>query len=114
MLSKYIHKLGVSPLWSLTDVFGLEPDQLEWMPKPVKAVILLFPDSVSKDIYKFSERLLNDKWIFHYYQNDKHSKDETVPENPTVLSKDIFYMKQYINNACGAIALVHGIANNPE
>lgn len=55
VLSKYIHKLGVSPLWSLTDVFGLEPDQLEWMPKPVKAVILLFPDSVSKDLDKFNE-----------------------------------------------------------
>lgn len=59
VLSKYIHKLGVSPLWSLTDVFGLEPDQLEWMPKPVKAVILLFPDSVSKIIDKFNERLPN-------------------------------------------------------
>lgn len=47
VLSNYIHKLGVSPLWSLTDVFGLDPDQLEWIPKPVKAVILLFPDDVS-------------------------------------------------------------------
>lgn len=41
VLTKYIHRLGVSPLWSLTDIFGLEPEQLEWVAKPVKAVILL-------------------------------------------------------------------------
>lgn len=50
---------------------------------------------------------------FHY-QDDKHSKNETDPDNSPVIPKDIFFMKQFINNACGAIALVHGIANNPE
>lgn len=43
VLSKYVHKLGVSPLWSLTDVYGLDPDSLESIPTPVKSVILLYP-----------------------------------------------------------------------
>lgn len=43
MLTKYIHKLGVSPLWSVVDVYGLDPEILEFIPKPVKAVILLYP-----------------------------------------------------------------------
>lgn len=45
MLNKYIQKLGVSADWSVTDVMGLEPDMLDWIPKPVKAFILLFPIS---------------------------------------------------------------------
>lgn len=45
VLTKYIHKLGVSNDWSLTDVVGLEPEMLEWIPKPVKSIILLFPCS---------------------------------------------------------------------
>lgn len=49
VLTKYIHKLGVTNDWALTDVVGLEPEMLEWIPKPVKSIILLFPcsDTVS-------------------------------------------------------------------
>lgn len=45
VLTKYIRKLGVSPEWSVTDVLGLTPDMLQWIPRPVKAFILLFPIS---------------------------------------------------------------------
>ncbi|XP_031620220.1 ubiquitin carboxyl-terminal hydrolase [Contarinia nasturtii] len=94
VLTKYIHKLGVSPLWSLTDVFGLEPDQLEWLPGPVQALILLFPCSNS----------------FEKYSKEQ---DEELKANPPKVPEDLFFLKQYIHNACGAIALVHSVANNP-
>lgn len=52
VLTKYIHTLGVAKDWLVTDVLGLEPEALDWLPKPVKAIILLFPcsDTVNKII----------------------------------------------------------------
>lgn len=95
VMNKYIHKLGVSEKWSLTDVYGLEPDMLEWVPKPVKAVILLFPCSES-------------------YEQHRALEESKLAENHPEYPKDLFFMKQVIHNACGTIALVHSIANNKD
>lgn len=53
---------------------------------------------------------------FYHKQLRAHSKeqDADLQANPPTIPNDIFFTKQYIRNACGAIALVHGIANNPE
>ncbi|XP_068143545.1 ubiquitin carboxyl-terminal hydrolase-like [Drosophila tropicalis] len=51
----YIHKLGVSPSWSVTDVIGLEDKMLEWITRPVKALILLFPCSDAYEKHRSEE-----------------------------------------------------------
>lgn len=95
ILNKYLRKLGVSSDWSMVDVLGFDDELLDLVPKPVKALILLFPCS--------------DKYEQHRLAEDEKLK-KNVPEYP----KDLFYMKQTIHNACGTCALIHAISNNPD
>ncbi|KZC12088.1 Ubiquitin carboxyl-terminal hydrolase [Dufourea novaeangliae] len=92
-----MHQLGVPKEWSIVDVYGLEPDLLALLPKPVVAVILLYP------LRKKNGNTLEDK------EEAVKGKDTSAlgSQDPAV-----YYMKQYIHNACGTIALIHSIANN--
>ncbi|XP_019872608.1 ubiquitin carboxyl-terminal hydrolase [Aethina tumida] len=93
VMNKFLHLLGVPEKWNIVDVYGLDEDALAWVPRPVLAVILLFPYSA-----KFFE-----------YAEEETKK---ITEKGQVISPDVFYMKQYISNACGTIALIHSVANN--
>ncbi|XP_011178485.1 ubiquitin carboxyl-terminal hydrolase [Zeugodacus cucurbitae] len=93
VLTKYIHKLGVSNEWSITDVVSLEPEMLEWIPQPVKAIILLFP--------------ISDNYEKHRAQEHEH-----LAADPGTFPDDLFYMRQLTSNACGTVAIIHSVANN--
>ncbi|GJQ15974.1 hypothetical protein GpartN1_g7765.t1 [Galdieria partita] len=80
VLSGYLHKLGVEENVSLVDV--LSPDLLDIVPRPVYAVILLYP--------------------LKSQQNTKATKEDTK----------VYFCKQTISNACGTVALVHAVLNN--
>uniref|UniRef100_A0A6B2EJF4 Ubiquitin carboxyl-terminal hydrolase n=1 Tax=Phlebotomus kandelakii TaxID=1109342 RepID=A0A6B2EJF4_9DIPT len=95
VLNKYIYTLGVSNKWNIVDIFGLEPEMLEWVPQPVRAVILLFPCSDAYEAHRAKENI-------------------ELKANPPTYPSDLFYMRQTIPNACGTIALVHSIANNVD
>lgn len=95
VMNKFLQKLGVPSQWSIVDVMGLEPEMLSWVPRPVLAVMLLFPVSTAYEEHKQKE------------ENDILAKGQEV-------SSDIFYMKQNISNACGTVALVHSVANNTD
>ncbi|CAH2102720.1 unnamed protein product [Euphydryas editha] len=95
VMNKFLQKLGVPSNWGIVDVMGLEPEILSLVPKPVVAVTLLFPISDAYEQYKQKE------------ENDILSKGQEVSSN-------LFYMKQNIRNACGTVALVHGVANNTD
>ncbi|XP_045458747.1 ubiquitin carboxyl-terminal hydrolase isozyme L3-like [Melitaea cinxia] len=95
VMNKFLQKLGVPCNWNIVDVMGLEPELLSWVPKPVIAVTLLFPLSDAYEHHKQKE------------ENDILSKGQEISNN-------LFYMKQNISNACGTVALVHGVANNTD
>jgi len=95
ILTEYLRKLGVSEDWSVVDVLGFEPELLEFVPKPVKALILLFPCSEK-------------------YEQHRLAEEKKLKENVPAYPKDLFYMKQTIHNACGTCALIHAISNNKD
>lgn len=91
-MTKFLHKLGVPKKWSVIDVYGLDPELLAIVPKPVLAVILLYPVAI---------------------KNEKSEEDEEAAKDGKNDALDsVYHMKQCISNACGTIALVHSIANN--
>lgn len=92
VMTKFLHKLGVPKKWSVVDVYGLDPELLAIVPKPVLALIMLYPVTI---------------------KNDKtEEEDEATKDSKNDVSDSVYHMKQCISNACGTIALVHSIANN--
>lgn len=88
VFTDFAHKLGLSPLLEFTDIFSLDdPDMLAFLPRPVQAIILLFP-------------------VTQAYEEFKNA--ESVEE----LSSDkVIWMKQIVKNACGLYALLHVLLN---
>ncbi len=71
------------------DVFGLDADLLGMVPRPVIAVVLLFP-----------------------IEQEERAEQAKAPPASEASREGLFYIKQKIGNACGTIALLHAIANN--
>ncbi|EFN89422.1 ubiquitin carboxyl-terminal hydrolase isozyme L3 [Harpegnathos saltator] len=91
VMTKFLHKLGVPKKWSVIDVYGLDPELLALVPKPVLSVILLYPVAI---------------------KNEKTEEEEEVAKDKSDTPDSVYHMKQCISNACGTIALVHSVANN--
>jgi len=41
-------------------------------------------------------------------------EDAAIMEKGQIVSDDIYYMKQFIQNACGTIGIIHALGNNIE
>lgn len=95
VLNEFAYKVGMPKSWGFTDIFGVDPELLCMVPQPCKAVTLLF--QCTDNISKF-----------------KAAQKEELEKSGQTLSKDVFYMKQYVGNACGTIAACHCIGNNAE
>ncbi|XP_022905843.1 ubiquitin carboxyl-terminal hydrolase isozyme L3 [Onthophagus taurus] len=93
VMNKFMQKLGVPDKWNIVDVYGLESEALAWVPKPVLAVILLFP---------YSEK-------HHNYATEQNERLKVSGQD---VSPNVYFLKQVVSNACGTIALVHSVANN--
>ncbi|XP_053680835.1 ubiquitin carboxyl-terminal hydrolase [Anopheles nili] len=95
VLSNYLVKLGVSPLWNIVDIYGMDDEVLDMVPKPAKSLIFLYPCSKAYEDLRAKE--------------DEELKDQNI-EHP----KSLFFTRQYVHNACGTIALIHAVLNNPD
>ncbi|RDX78706.1 Ubiquitin carboxyl-terminal hydrolase 3 [Mucuna pruriens] len=70
------------------DVYGLDEELLEMVPKPILAVLFLYPITTQTE----EERL--------------RQQNETKEFNSRV-----YFMKQTVGNACGTIGLLHALGN---
>ena len=95
VLNKYIYELGASSDWQVIDVYALDRESLDFIAQPVKCVVLLFPCSDN-------------------YEAHRKKEDEELKKNPDTFSEDLFYTRQFSRNACGTVALIHGILNNKD
>ncbi|KAF8511814.1 hypothetical protein BU17DRAFT_96873 [Hysterangium stoloniferum] len=76
------------------DVYGLDPELLMMVPKPVKAVVFLFPINETTEAKRGEE-------------DEQIKAGDQTETDPTVL-----FIKQTIPNACGTIGLLHAITNS--
>lgn len=94
-LTKYIHGIGVPKRFAVYDVLGLEKELLALVPGTIHALIFLFPAvTESGDCLMAS------------------ASRRSLP----VPSSAPFFMWQNeeLGNACGAIALIHALANSEK
>ncbi|KAG8690666.1 ubiquitinyl hydrolase 1, partial [Ceratobasidium sp. 423] len=88
-------KLGLSTkLYDFSDVYGLDPELLELVPGPSKAIVLLFPIT---DLLK---------------QKRGEADEKLAKEGQPDIDPTLIYIKQTISNACGTIGLLHAILNS--
>ena len=94
LFTRLIHKLGVSTSLAFQDVLSIDdPDLLAFIPRPVLALVLVFPTSDSYESQKTKEEAL----VQPYHGS---GKDENV-----------IWFKQTINNACGLYGILHSVSN---
>ncbi|XP_050522088.1 ubiquitin carboxyl-terminal hydrolase isozyme L3 isoform X2 [Daktulosphaira vitifoliae] len=95
VMNKFLYQLGVPEDWGMFDIYGFGAEELAMVPKPVISVIMLFP--------------FNDA-----YENRRLEEESFIEKKGQNVSENIYYLKQYIHNACGTIALIHSVANNRD
>lgn len=93
VMTKFVSCLGMKPTWQFGDVYGLDPELLSLVPRPVCAVLFLFP-------------------LTEQYESAKVQQEESLKDQPQEVSPDVYFIKQTIGNACGTIGLIHAVANN--
>lgn len=92
VFTKLSHSLGLSESLAFYDVLSLDdPDLLAFIPRPVHALILVFPASQLYDTELEKRR------------SEVTSADGGDP--------DVLWFKQTINNACGLYAILHAVTN---
>lgn len=96
IFTELAHLLGLSKEYSFHDVLSLEsPELLAMVPRPVHALILVFPTSEAYEKRKEEGESVRDDY-------DGSGSDEPV-----------IWFRQTINNACGLYGLLHAVCNGP-
>ncbi|XP_061142289.1 ubiquitin carboxyl-terminal hydrolase isozyme L3 [Syngnathus typhle] len=93
VMTKFVSSLGMKQSWQFGDVYGLDTEMLSMVPRPVCAVLLLFP-------------------ITEKYEAFKQEEEERLKTQQPNVPTDVYFMRQTIGNACGTIGLIHAVANN--
>ncbi|GAA5805066.1 hypothetical protein EDC94DRAFT_585955 [Helicostylum pulchrum] len=93
--NEIVHKCGVDPNWNYVDVYGFDPELLAMIPRPVQAIIFLFP-------------------ITEAYEKFKAEEEAHLAKCGQYISPEVVFFKQTISNACGMIALLHSLGSSDD
>ena len=95
MLTGYTQALGLSPALGWHDVYSIsDPDLLSFVPRPVHALLLVFPVTSVYENY----RLEQDKGKELYMAEDE-------------ADGEVVWFRQTIGNACGTMGVIHSVFN---
>ncbi|XP_018420820.1 PREDICTED: ubiquitin carboxyl-terminal hydrolase isozyme L3 [Nanorana parkeri] len=95
VMNQFLKQLGVCSSWQFVDVYGLDPELLSLVSRPVCAVLLLFPVTEKYELFKAEE-------------------EEKIKSHGQDVDSSVYFMKQTIRNACGTIGLLHAVGNNKD
>ena len=94
VFTELIHKLGIEQSLCFQDVLSLDdPELLSFLPRPVHALILVFPTTEAYERRIKVEDLEANDYL------------EGAEEGSVV------FFRQTINNACGLYAILHAVCN---
>ncbi|XP_018584929.2 ubiquitin carboxyl-terminal hydrolase isozyme L3 [Scleropages formosus] len=93
VMNQFLRQLGLQPTWQFGDVYGLDAELLSMVPRPVCAVLLLFP-------------------VTEKYESFRLEEEAKIKQQGQEVSPEVYFMRQTIGNACGTIGLIHAVANN--
>lgn len=93
-MTTLVRKLGLSDAFSFHDVYSLDdPSLLAFVPRPVHALLLVFP--VSKG-----------------YEAGRMAEDAPLPiYSGCGPDEEVLWFRQTIGNACGMMGLLHSACN---
>lgn len=93
-MTRLVHNLGLSPTLAFHDVYSIDdPDLLAFVPRPVHALLLVFP-------------------ITSTYEKARADEDGPLPEyNTSGSEEEVLWIRQTIRNACGMMGLLHCACN---
>ena len=93
VMKDYADSLGLKvDKLQFSDVMSTEEWALDMVPRPVYAVIMVYP---IKDITEAR----------------RAEQKEKILKDGQIVSDKVYYMKQTVPNACGTIAILHAIGN---
>ncbi len=94
LFTQLIHQLGFSSSFAFHDVLSVDdPDLLALIPRPVLALILVFPTSV---------------WYEEQKEREEGSQDDYDASGD---GEEVVWFRQTINNACGLYGILHAVTN---
>lgn len=98
VFNQLIWQIGVSESLSFHDVLSIDDaDLLSLIPRPVHALVLVFPTSEDYEDLGEKDRTIAAKL---------HDQSRTPSED-----EDILWFKQTIHNACGLYGILHALTN---
>jgi len=94
VMNRYVENLGFpTELYRFTDVFSIEDWALQMVPRPVLAVVFLYPISEVQSNFR--------------RQQIQQIKDQGGP----IGVENVYHMRQTVGNACGTVGILHAIGN---